>query len=217
MSESHVSRTSATYEWVTFEWHISHILTHMCHTYVKHLNQWCRTYKWVTHDCKWLHAHIWVAHLTHMSESQRACSHLQSWVTHLYVRHHWFKCLTWLVHMCEMTHSNVWRDSFICVPWLFKCVTRRGLPWGYAFICVTWLIHMWEWLIHMREMTHSCVENDSFLWVTWLIHMCDMIHSCVENDAFICVGRICINHVALPNESCHTCEQVTHVNTPCHA
>jgi len=137
------------------------------------------------HTYEWGMSHVWVRHVTHMSE---ACHTYESrgghdshshdsfkYVTrHMDVRNDTCICVAWLNHMCDMTHSYVWHGSFMSPSNLW----RRVYAFDYLSIYVTWLIHL-------RDMTHSYVWDDSFSCVTWLIRMCDMTHSYVWHDSTV--------------------------------
>ena len=102
-------------------------MSHIWMSHVTHMSESCRTYEWVM-------SHIWMSHVTHMNES----CHTYEWVmSHIYDS---FICVTWLIQMCAMTHSYVWHDSFICVTWLIHmCDMTHSYVWHDSFICVTWL------------------------------------------------------------------------------
>jgi len=75
-------------------------------------------------------------------------------------------------HLCVSHDSYMSNASFICMTWLFSCVT-----------C----------LIHIYDMTSSCASHAAFTSMTWLLPMCHMPHSYVWHDSFLCVA--CLIHM----------------------
>jgi len=175
-------------------------------SYVIYMNEWCRTYEWVTshtwmrhvtrvkklsHTYERIMSRIWMSHVANVNGSCRTCECVMS---HTHETRHYIICGTWLIHMRDATHSQVWHDSSTSVTWL--------KVWHDSFIC--WALFIWvshnypvRWRGGTREATEHAVKKPqesslrvsliqyiyiyighSFICVTWFIKT-------VGHDAFI--------------------------------
>jgi len=129
VTHTYVGRDSCTRgTWLIHTWD-------MTHAYVGRDS--CIRVTWLMHTWDVIHSHSYMTCQLYTNDA--------TWRMHIYVTTHSAIRLQFMHRRCDMTHSYechsyAWRDSFICVTWLFKCVTL---------------------VIHMFDMTHSNVRHDS--------------------------------------------------------
>jgi len=121
-------------------------------SHVAHINESCRTYKWVTS----------LLGVTTAAKRATASMHVPSPKR----CHDSFIHVPWLIHTCTMTHSYMYHDSSMHVTWLIHTCTMT-----HSYMYHEFFIHA-PWLIHTCTMTHSYMYHDSFIHVPWLIHTC---------------------------------------------
>ena len=147
----------------------------------------------MTHSFVWHHSNWWQRR-THKTAGEwlyhPVCD--MTWLTPW---HDLLTCLTrdilmrvtWIMHACVMTHSYVWH-AFICVTWLFICVTSLQLMATANTQDCRWVILSFHPVCDMTWLTYVCdTTRDIFMRVTWIMHACVMTHSHVWHDSFICV------------------------------
>ena len=121
-------------------------MSHIWVSHVTHMSESCHTYEWVM-------SHIWMIHVTHIECRMRVrlgCAYRMSHVTHMHVSFHtyeWVMSHLWVRHVTHMNES---------------CHTYRMRDSGAFYMC---------------DVNHSYVWHDSLIYVTWLIRMWDMTHS----------------------------------------
>jgi len=154
---------------------------------------------------KWVISHIWIRHVTHMSESRDICSrhvthtnpschtrtnsqhpnHTPEWVmSHVWIR---VTSLIWIRHVTNMTASRHTytgsRSRTHTHEWVMS----------HVWIRVTSLIRM-SHVTHMTASRHTHTQvvilqpiqmNESCSTHIWLIHTCDMTHSNVWHHSCI--------------------------------
>jgi len=109
--------------------------------------------------------------------------------------------------MCDVTHSYEWHDYFVRLTWL---VLVRDMTYSRV-----------TRIIYMRDMTHPYVWCDSWLFVTWKTKMYDITpsyvgcYSCRSQAAEHCF-HTWLSHVTHMNESCHTQNSVTSLESMSH-
>jgi len=168
------------------------------------------TYSCVTQElcmCVMTHSYVWDAficvtwliHLCDITLTDGNGEHTRLQVSDYIIRcvtwHDLLTCLTrdilmrvtWIMHACVMTHSYVWH-AFICVTWLFICVTSLQLMATANTQDCRWVILSFHPVCDMTWLTYVCdTTRDIFMRVTWIMHACVMTHSHVWHDSFICV------------------------------
>jgi len=162
---------------------LSHILLH----HVKHMNESCPTYKWVT-------PRIVMSHVTHMTVWCNTDTSLLVLLRELADK--------WV--MVRRIHDAGRKRPVGSLIFIGHLPQKWPLFNG-SFV---------ENDLRLRgsyESSPPCTTRDSFICMTWLVDMCDMTY----DTTHICMSHVTymnhvthVNHVTHMHESCHTYERI---------
>jgi len=120
------------HKWLFHRLRTECVMSHMWVSHVTHMSESC-------HTCEWGMSNMWMSHVTHMNESCHAC---QCVVSHMWMSH--VTHVNEACHTCEWVMSHLWMSHITPVnEW------RHTYEWGMSHI---WMCHV----THMNESCHTC-------------------------------------------------------------
>jgi len=129
-------------------------------------------------------SHIWMSHVTHMSES------CHTWMSHVTHMNHSCHTYEWVMSHIRMSHVTHMSESCHTCEWVIS--------------------HMWmSHVMHMNESCQTCEWVMSHMWMSHVKHVNESCHTYKWVTPYgYGMSHLCMSHATHINMSCHTYKRV---------